>query len=167
MSKQLSNGHKSQLAAFHRLNVDLIKRREVVPMVSEILAMAKDIKPRLGECYTNAAELILAADSFGCDEIYYILGVAGMHGGLTSGHAWVEVRGNHYDLTFELNDLPVKGRFYAEVVRFTPSQLDDFLEQRSMCPPVFPVDVPNQYFDSNINQEMIRLASMGLIERVA
>lgn len=51
------------------------------------------------ECYKNAAEFA----SYTYNEIEYVEGLVNCHG-LPIAHAWNSYKGQHFDLTFEMND---------------------------------------------------------------
>lgn len=119
---------------------------ELLPVQSEVRALAELLKPKVGQCYLNAALLVLELKIHGYDA-HYVCGVSDLSVGFPSGHAWIELDGHHYDSTLELGKGTIASHYF-EIFRMSYGQLWDWLNRDGeSMPPYFPDDVPSEHFD--------------------
>lgn len=148
MSNQLTEQDEIILLSFNQLNPKKVKLVACEPMPEQVRNRVGRNNIIQNQCYCNAAKSVLSLrwSKKLSSSVQYILGVADMGLGF-HGHAWIEVDGVAHDPTFEILDKGIEGRKYFEVSRFTPDELDTFLDENKSIPPAFPDHAPRESFD--------------------
>ncbi|HCG7330533.1 hypothetical protein P3551_22980 [Vibrio parahaemolyticus] len=148
MSNQLTEQDECMLRAFTMLNPSKVELVECELMPPDMFHVIKQLRMQFKACYCNAAKSVLTLRwrKEWSSSVRYVLGVADMGMGFY-GHAWIEVGGVHYDPTFEILEQGVQGRKYFAVSRFTPSEIDTFINQNNNVLPAFPEHAPEESFD--------------------
>lgn len=127
-----------------------------------IKQVAERLKPRIGECYYNAARLALELSSRGINATY-VVGVANVPGALPAGHGWIEIDGSSYDSTLELGAGTLATDYFA-IERYEYEELFEFICNNDNIPPCFPDHISQDKRDyywrtGHRNEEVCNLRS--------